>query len=417
MRRFRCWALLAFALVGACDETRAATEVVLVIDTDLRRPPSGSAEFDTVTIRIARSADDEGETRSFLASMVEWPIVLPVVPKSGASTMYADVTARLGEREVVRRAQTIRFAKERRVRFDMTLFRACADEACDDTYTCNANDGTPTCGEPVIDGKDLPRWAGAEPRDGGGEDAPTNAGPCPAPDDDTIALYEFEDTSTSLTDSAGNLDGSHFGPVNLEDGPSPECGQAIQSTRSGGDIWLGDIPNYDPIIDEVRAIDFWVRLPAPPSATVRSMAILNRAADANVQPGHFGVHWSADSRIFARIQMEGVDEFQQYICSHVLTPGWTHVTIGVDPDGIRMFVNGIPATVTGAEVAHDGDNTGAKPCTAGPLPNLLDQNHNQWVLGGATDYTAEGAFEPMKISKAILTGAAIDHLRFSRAPR
>jgi alpha-tubulin suppressor-like RCC1 family protein len=158
--------LIALA-IGGC--ARHLTELVVVVDTDLRIPQ----DIDSVDIDVTGpSMGQPSHAHAALqgAGAVNMPVSLSLVPASTdrLTPVTIVVSGRLGATTVVTRTVRTAFVLDQRRSVPVLLLRSCVGTTCDAGLTCI---GT-SCGSANVDAASLPAFSGTvSPLDGGRRDA------------------------------------------------------------------------------------------------------------------------------------------------------------------------------------------------------------------------------------------------------
>jgi Concanavalin A-like lectin/glucanases superfamily len=235
-----------------------------------------------------------------------------------------------------------------------------------------------------------------------GEDAAPDGELCPAPDDDTIALYRFDDTG-DVSDDAGNNDGSLQGGSILAPEGLDGCNLAAGFPPQSESIMV--VPNSDDFDLEVGSIDFLVRVPEIGT----ELGIVSRDADDANQPGHFTILLDDTGRFVARLQ---ADSGQDVICSDSsAVPGqWHHLAINFGAPNAELFLDGVEGNNSDTVTILGGQDF---VCNELHLEGI-DGNDQPWVFGADNSTSGDGQTDQ---PRSFFTGGAIDHIRISRARR
>jgi hypothetical protein len=152
----RCRSLALAFLLAACGGTSPLTQIVVVVDSDLRVD-----ELDTVSIEVA-GGNAPAQTTSASLAMQALPRSLGLVHSTGPlGPVRVSVRGLLGGDTVVERSAVVWFEQDKTVLLRMPLARACAGDrapTCDSSTTCDS--GSCVAAEmrplPVWDGKVTP---------------------------------------------------------------------------------------------------------------------------------------------------------------------------------------------------------------------------------------------------------------------
>ena len=221
-----------------------------------------------------------------------------------------------------------------------------------------------------------------------------------AADSDTLLLYTFEGTSSSVADIAGTHQGKLVGGGAARVSGQIGCGNALRFDGTGSYLTIADSPAWDLAIGSV---DLWLRFTNTAGA---EEGIVSRDALANAKPGHLLVLRLCDGRILARVQ--GTSNEGIRCSAPVPHKRWAHVGINFGSPGLELYVDGVPATFKGPvscpERVWQCGSTFAKGIVG---------NDNPWVLGGSSGTSGEGQATP--VIKPMR--GKIDSLRISRVRR
>lgn len=266
----------------------------------------------------------------------------------------------------------------------------------------NRDGGPRDGGDPLRDGGPPPRDGGEPLRDGG--PLPRDGGVveicATTPDNDTVALYTFENDAT---DETTNHDGNEVGGPNYAAGPAG-CGQALSfgnSTNVGGRVVIPDSNAFD-LTD--GSIDVHVRLPSVTNGNARTVLSRNSIA---VGGGEFALRVACDGTIVASL-FDGATTVHR--CSTATIPANTFVFLGVNfgQNGFELYVDGTAATETGTF-----DFCGTNITCGGTSNSGLAGNNNPLVVGAFNESTP-GASNTLDDP---FRGGRIDSLRISSANR
>ncbi|MCA9601519.1 MAG: hypothetical protein R3A78_16485 [Polyangiales bacterium] len=137
------WGVLAACIlacgVSGCAED--ATQVMVVVRSDLRVPPHAYPEIDTVRILVSRSPDakDAAETPVALDGSETWPLTLAVTPAAASNTLYAHVVAERDGELVIERNAFVRFVTGEKRMLVVDLLRDCVASTCEIGETCTVD--------------------------------------------------------------------------------------------------------------------------------------------------------------------------------------------------------------------------------------------------------------------------------------
>jgi Concanavalin A-like lectin/glucanases superfamily len=238
--------------------------------------------------------------------------------------------------------------------------------------------------------------------DAGGEDAAPGDEPCPAPDEDTIALYRF-DSAGDVSDDLGGHDGAVQGGGLLAPDGLTGCGLAVEFPEPSESIMVvADSKDFDLALG---SIDLLVRVPA----VGVEMGIVSRDADDANQPGHFTIVLDDTGRFVARLQG---DSGQRVFCSDSsAVPGeWHHLAVNFGAPLAELYLDG---------VSGNNDDTvtilGGQDFVCNELHEEgIDGNDVPWVFGADNSTSGDGQTDE---PRSFFSGGAIDHVRISRVRR
>ena len=222
-------------------------------------------------------------------------------------------------------------------------------------------------------------------------------------DPDTLLLYTFSGSGTTVTDVTGKHPGKLVGSSVARVPGSPGCGAAVAFPNSAAHyIEIADAPAWDLA---QGSVDLWVRVDTPSSLAVRG--IVSRDADNSVKPGHFSLLQLPDNGIAVRLQHTTNQGAVR--CSPPVSFGvWHHVGVNFGTGGLQLFVDGVVAKRTDQVIAK------SLTLTCGTSSNLgIAGNDNPWVLGASTHQSVEGTATPTSYP----FDGAIDSFRISKARR
>lgn len=248
---------------------------------------------------------------------------------------------------------------------------------------------------------------------------PMDAGPtCPIqPDDDTIALFAFEDVLTGMfMDTVSGRDGTVAGGEALAPAGPPGCGDAFGFRARP--IVRGVIPDASPFDLAVGSIDFFMRydgdLPRPnPDTRDATIGVISRDANGTAQPGHMTVRLAPTGELILSIQRpSGMGAVR---CTNsAITPGtWHHVAMNFGAPSAEIYLDGVRGDRTDTIVANGGGGSSSWAC-GDDDPAGIDGNDNPFVIGASASSSSEGGadglFQPFE-------DGAMDQLRISRVRR
>ena len=225
------------------------------------------------------------------------------------------------------------------------------------------------------------------------------------PDNHTLALYTFDNTTNPMLDATGKHHGSVVGnPLSVSG--EVGCGSALAfpavSTYLASDY--GVIPQHKDW-DTVKSVDLWFRFDA--TKPDDSVALLSRDANLTALPGHLTIERLCNDVVHLRLQhAKGTIE----LCSTSVTTGrWHHVGVNLGLPGVELVVDGVSAT----------GNTGTIQCGGftyicnKPGAAEIAGNANPWAVGASSSTSSEGALD--KVINQL--HGAVDSLRISKVRR
>jgi hypothetical protein len=221
-------------------------------------------------------------------------------------------------------------------------------------------------------------------------------------DPDTLLLYTFSGSGTTVTDATGQHHGTIVGGVARGAG-AQGCGKAAVFPKSTSDyIEVPDAPAWDL---SQGSVDLWLRVDTHTTASIRG--IVSRDADQIAKPGHLTLYQLPDGGLAVRLQH--LSNQGAVRCSPPLALGvWHHVGINWGAGGLQLFVDGVEALRT--------DSVYAKPLTLAcgtSSETGIEGNDNPWVLGTGSHQSAEGSALPTSFP----FDGAIDSFRVSKTRR
>jgi hypothetical protein len=239
------------------------------------------------------------------------------------------------------------------------------------------------------------------PADGALVDSAMDAGPgCGVSlDSNVLALFSMENLANgSELDRTGDHTMTIEGNLPTTSGPDG-CGTALVGSTLGYGMIPAD-PDWQ-IFD--GSVDFYVRLPSPPSSS--RQGVLSRDAVGSTQSGHLGVYYMPTGGLVVRIQSNG----DHYICAEgpLPTSQWMHVGINLG-SGVELWIDGQRQSYTGSISFGSGTET----CELSPNVSI-NGNDNPWVVGAHSEGSSEGSATPVN---GHFPGT-IDELRISNVRR
>ena len=152
------WAWLCLAWLSVTGCAQDLTQIVLVVDSDLKVPE----QLDFLAIQVdARGMGGELATRDGSLGSAEGssdlPVTLALLHQGGPlGPLDVEATGRLAETVVVSRRVRVSFQPRRTLMLRLDLLRACVGVVCDEGQTCA--DGR--CRPIEVDPEDLEPWTG-----------------------------------------------------------------------------------------------------------------------------------------------------------------------------------------------------------------------------------------------------------------
>ncbi|WP_157069334.1 hypothetical protein [Sandaracinus amylolyticus] len=191
--------------LASCAAPTPVTELMIVVDTDLRVPD----ELETIRIEMRDGQGAMREASADVAAGAPLPVTLGLVSRTTLGPIDVDVIGLRGSTEVLRRSARVVFVEDQTRALRLDLLASCRAVTCEAGETC-AESG---CRSIEVAPGELLAWDGSAPRldgsiaqdDAGTDDAsaPHDAGPIDAGDEPI---------------DASPLDG----------GPPPECRNATE---------------------------------------------------------------------------------------------------------------------------------------------------------------------------------------------
>jgi Concanavalin A-like lectin/glucanases superfamily len=222
-------------------------------------------------------------------------------------------------------------------------------------------------------------------------------------DADTVALYTFEGSGTTVTDSTGKHHGKLVGSGAARVSGKSYCGDAMGFPGSTPEAYV-EIPDSTDFDLSKGAVDFWVRFDATASG---SEGVFSRDASGTTNAGHITMFRLCNGSLLLRLQST-TNSYHQ--CSDPITAkSWHHVGVNFGgTGGLTFYVDGTLAGRTASITCGTTVNTCGAAATVG-----INGNDNPWVLGAAAWNSTEGAATPVNTP---LKGQ-IDSFRLSKANR
>jgi hypothetical protein len=163
-------ALLTGAAVGCEQQAESATELVVVVDSDLSVP----TDLDQVRIR-ATSPDGDAQESSAALGAGEAPLPRSLVLHHAGGPLgpfSVEVTGRRGSATVLVRVAQVTFVRGESLVLPLHLVSACRDERCGERESC----GEHGCESVVVDTEQLAPWEGEKPALDAATEQPDDAG-------------------------------------------------------------------------------------------------------------------------------------------------------------------------------------------------------------------------------------------------
>jgi hypothetical protein len=228
--RYPFWLpLLSLAALLSCKPNELArTEIVLVIDSDLRVPD----ELDELAIYVEGPG---GRVQEASARLEETPLPrsLGLLRTQGPlSPVNVRVTGRVRGEDVLERRASLSFVEGRTLLLPMHLARSCLESACGE-QTCTEHG----CRQAAIDPRSLADWDGKEPTliDGPGELPASDGGeelPLDAGSEETDSAIARDGGDATAGGDGGTRDGGR--DAGADAGPAPRDGGADARVAEGG---------------------------------------------------------------------------------------------------------------------------------------------------------------------------------------
>ncbi|HEX7480620.1 MAG TPA: hypothetical protein VF331_22660 [Polyangiales bacterium] len=221
----------AFMLAGAaCKTAQHVTEIVLVIDTDLRVPQ----ELDRVQVAVTGPVGDTRQVEEVLSSSDKLPLRLGIQYGGGAVGGLRVVVAGLRGAQnpilVVQRAAEVDFVANQILTLHLDLLRACEGVMCPADQTCAPKTCTPggscsvACRTTAVARTELSPWSGPPPRQ--------LTSPAASADAATSGTVDAAQDASSRLDAAGasgtgatSIPGIDAAPATLTDASAQTSGR------------------------------------------------------------------------------------------------------------------------------------------------------------------------------------------------
>jgi hypothetical protein len=219
---------------------------------------------------------------------------------------------------------------------------------------------------------------------------------CGVVEQDTIALYTFEDALAG--DASGAHSGSVRGNVTAGDG---RCG-ATAAVFDTGYLLIPDAPAFDL---DTGSVEMFVRLST--TATADNQTLLARDAQGTLSDGHFLILVTPAGDLVTRLQAGGATHYR--CAAGFPSAQWVHVGVsfgGGATEGLRMWLDGAAASAPTSMLEG-----GPIDCTTSSTLGIAG-NDNALVIGASNARgTVDGSPDPTP-SQHVL-GGEIDqvHLR------
>jgi hypothetical protein len=222
-------------------------------------------------------------------------------------------------------------------------------------------------------------------------------------DADTLLLYTFSGSGTTVTDVTGAHPGTLVGSGAKRVAGKAGCGQALElsATTPVSHVLVDDAADWDL---STGSVDLWLTFDQPAGA---SEGIFSRDASGQTNPGHLTLMRLCNGSLMIRLQ-DTVDSFVQ--CSEpVSDKTWHHVGVNFGGNGgLKLYVDGKLAART-TDIVCGTSTTSCGSSTS----NGIAGNDNPWVVGGSIWTSSEGTADPVTLP---LNGK-VDSFRISKVRR
>ena len=148
-------AAAGLAIAASVSACRGATEIVLVIDTNL----TVGVDLNRIDITISGSDMQPTSTGLDLTAQTPLPLTLGLTPAGAPGPVTVSVVGSLQTKPVVQQDATTAFVDGSKRMLRMLLLGSCTGITCPASETC----GSEGCGAAATPGDSLPPWTGAPP--------------------------------------------------------------------------------------------------------------------------------------------------------------------------------------------------------------------------------------------------------------
>jgi len=222
-------------------------------------------------------------------------------------------------------------------------------------------------------------------------------------DADTLLLYTFSGSGTTVTDVTGKHPGTLVGSGVARVAGKAGCGQALafSATTPISHLLVDDSADWDL---STGSVDLWLTFD---QAAATNEGSFSRDSSNQANPGHCTLLRMCNGSLMIRLQ-DTVDSFVQ--CSEpVSEKTWHHVGVNFGGSGgLQLYVDGKLASRT-ADIVCGTSTTSCGSSTGEGIAG----NDNPWVVGGSIWSSSEGTADPVTLP---LDGK-VDSFRISKARR
>jgi hypothetical protein len=223
-------------------------------------------------------------------------------------------------------------------------------------------------------------------------------------DANTLLLFTFEGSGTTVTDVAGSHNGTLAGTAAARVSGKSGCGKAMSFSASSPISYL-QVPDSSHWDLSEGSVDLWIRFDGAASA---KEGIASRDANGQANAGHFTIVRMCNGSIMVRLQ-DTTSVWAQ--CSApVNDQAWHHVGVNFGGSGgLKLYVDGTLASRT---TSIDCGDSNPWACGSSTSKGIAG-NDNPWTIGASSMKSNEGSSEPVNDP---LSGR-IDSFRISKVRR
>ena len=222
-------------------------------------------------------------------------------------------------------------------------------------------------------------------------------------DGDTVALYTFSGSGTTVAEVTGSHPGAIVGSGPTRVSGKTGCDKAMSFTATSPISYV-EVPDSSAWDIKQGSVDLWVRFD---QASGTDEGLISRDASGTNEPGHFSILRRCNGAIVARLQST-TGEAQ--VCSKPLAKDtWYHVGVNFGGSGgLKLYINGTPANQTADIICGTSTIACGQSITTG-----IDGNSNPWVIGASSWNSGDGVATPATLP---LRGD-LDSVRISKTRR